>query len=187
MFDHEGSRVEFLKILAEMGEEPAFIARARAPEVALTALLKSCEIRRAEMLLWPRRHFTALRRRVSDDWDRLAPLLIDSDSQLVFNKLATELPDLDVPGGSLLPSDKKLLRAFLESAGRFNTAWLRFLDVAGLDKVNRLRDDYNQYYPMEKSCAFGSDTAANDFTPLPTLAPNFLTDRFPPLAIPSLA
>ena len=30
MFDYEGSRSEFLKLLAECGEEPAFLARARA-------------------------------------------------------------------------------------------------------------------------------------------------------------
>src|SRR5687768_13668235 len=38
MFDYEGSRSEFLKLLAQFGEEPAFIARAKAPQLALESL-----------------------------------------------------------------------------------------------------------------------------------------------------
>ena len=34
VFEFEGSRGEFLKILAEMGEEPAFVARAPSDRVS---------------------------------------------------------------------------------------------------------------------------------------------------------
>ncbi len=187
MFDYEGSRGEFLKILAEMGEEPAFIARARAPEVALDSLLKRCESRRAELLLWPRRHFSTLRQRVGDDWTRLTSLVIDQDSLAIFAVLTAELPKLDEGRSSWLARDRKLLSLFLDSAFRFNTAWIQFLDDSGLDEVNRLRDDYNRYYMMEKACAFGSAMTAGEFTPLESLSRDFLFSRFPLLALPTLA
>ena len=88
-------------------------------EVALAALLKQCENRHAELLLWPRRHFSALRRRVGD----LGP--------------------------------PRIARHFSRSSPSSNS---------GLDKVNRLRNDYNQYYLMEKSCAFGAEGIERSLT-----------------------
>jgi len=56
MFDCEGSRGEFLKILAEFGEEPAFIARGLAPQIALDEFVRSCRSQLAKMFEWPKRH-----------------------------------------------------------------------------------------------------------------------------------
>ena len=75
MSDYEGSRSEFLKLLAEMGEEPAFIARPLAPGDALEALLQACEAKRNELLKWPKFHLAALAQRVRGDWSRLGSLL----------------------------------------------------------------------------------------------------------------
>lgn len=187
MFDYEGSRGEFLKILAEMGEEPAFIARARAPVLALDALLKQCELHRADLLIWPRRHFTALRQRIGDDWNRLASLVVNGDASAMFTELAAQLPRLDDYRGTLFARDKRLLRQFLGSASRFNTSWNQYIENADLGEVNQLRSDYNQYYLMEKSCAFGSEMSAGTFSKLKPLNLGFLLTRFPILSVPSLA
>lgn len=187
MFDYEGSRSEFLKILTEMGEEPAFLERARAPEVALTAMVTRCEKRYEELRLWPRRHYTAVRRRVRDDWSRLSPLTTSDTPDLIFKKLADQLPVVDDVRPPIFTTLGRLLGAFIVSARRFNTAWDHFIDDAGLENVNRLRTAYNKHYPMEKACAFGSEIGEGHFRPLPFLDRTFLTTRFPTLALPTLA
>ena len=66
MFDYEGSRSEFLKLLSECGEEPAFLARARAPQMALDELLNACNSKREEMLKWPKFYLAILAERVGN-------------------------------------------------------------------------------------------------------------------------
>ena len=75
MFDYEGSRSEFLKLLAECGEEPAFLARARRLQIALDAMLRACETKRDEMLKWPKFHLSMLARQIRNDWSRLESIL----------------------------------------------------------------------------------------------------------------
>ncbi len=186
MFDYEGSRSEFLKILAEMGEEPAFIARARAPQIALEGLLDRCTQKRDEMLKWPRLHFTVLFHRIAGDWTRLDPYVVGNNTESLFTSLATQLKISDAAKPVILATDRGVLRDFVESGGRFNRAWRRFLDDVGLADVNRLREEYNQFYPMEKACAFGTDAINNGFTTLPALEVEFLLNRFPLLSLPVL-
>ena len=187
MFDYEGSRSEFLKILAEMGEEPAFINRARAPQIALDGLLKSCSVHRDERLEWTRRHFAALCLRTAGEWSRLQRYLATKDDVNLFAALECQLAPIGNAAPSVLASDQALLRQFIESAARFNQGWLNFVEGSVLDHVNELRENYNRYYPMEKACAFGRDTANEDFKSLPLLGPTFLLKRFPLLLLPELA
>ena len=187
MFDYEGSRSELLKILAEMGEEPAFLERARSHENALNSLVAQCERERNERLKWPRRHFTALRRRVADDWDRLASMVANPDAPSIFDALAAELPGLESPRAFWMSSKRTLLVSFIESSSRFNRSWESFLGDAGLDDVNRRRKEYNDFYPLEKSSAFGFDSVNDRFEPLPMLDDAFLLERFPLLPVLTLA
>jgi hypothetical protein len=187
MFDYEGSRSEFLKILAETGEEPAFINRGRAPQFALDALLKSCSVHREERLEWPRRHFATLYLRTAGEWSRLQRYLAAKDDVNLFAVLECQLAPIGNAAPSILASDRALLRQFIESAARFNQDWLSFVDGSGLEHVNELREDYNRYYPMEKACAFGRDTVNEGFNSLPLLDSAFLLERFPLLLLPELA
>jgi len=187
MFDYEGSRSEFLKILAEMGEEPAFINRGKAPQLALDALLKSCSVHREQLLEWPRRHFATLSLRTAGEWPRLRRYLTEKDDVRLFAVLECQLAPTGNAAPSLLASDQALLRQFAESAARFNQNWLRFVEGSGLDHVNELREDYNRYYPMEKACAFGTDRVNEGFKSLPQLDSAFLLERFPLLLLPELA
>ena len=84
MIEYEGSRGEFLKLLAEMGEEPAFITRARATDKILERTLKRCQRERDELLVWPRRHFDTMRKRVADNWSRLARMIDQQDPDSVW-------------------------------------------------------------------------------------------------------
>jgi len=187
MFDYEGSRSEFLKILAEMGEEPAFINRGIAPKIALDALLKSCSVHHEDLLEWPRRHFATLRGRTGGDWLRLQPYLAQKDDVNLFAALECQLALHGNASPSLFTTERGVLRQFIESAARFNDNWLSFVEGSGLDHVNQLRENYNRYYPMEKACAFGTDKVNEDFKPLPLLDSAFLLKRFSLLFLPKLA
>jgi hypothetical protein len=187
MPESESSREEFLNLLAEMGEEPAFVQRARAPQAALESLHAACVVRRAELLEWPRRHFATLRRRVGGDWKRLGRYLRDPDSYSVFAELERQLPDVESDVLVFLVTERGALRQFVESVDRFNRAWLYYVEHAGLEDVNRLRDEYNRFYPVEKACAFGSESINRNFEALPPIRMSDLLDRFPPLVLPQLA
>ena len=86
-----------------------------------------------------------------------------------------------------LASDRAALRQFLESAERFNRNWQAYIDGLDLEPVNKPRRDFNQFYVLEKSCAFGSDRVTEGFEPLPMIDSAYLYERFPLLSLPSLA
>ena len=187
MIEQEGSRVELLKTLADLGEEPAFIARARAPGLVLEAFLRSCEKTRNQMLTWPRFHFSKLRQRVTGDWCALAPLLREKDSVRMLETLDAQLPADKVRPISLLTTDKRMLVTFLNSGRRFNRNWQRYLQSLDLESVNRPRHDYNRYYLIEVACAFGNERVAEGFEPLAMIDRRFLESCLAPLKLPTLA
>lgn len=186
MIDYEGSRAEFLKILAEMGEEPAFIRREREAQAALNRLLLRCSKKREEMLKWPQFHFSALFHRVCGDWSCLGSYVVDDHPDSRFCQLAKQLTITESAKAAFFATNRSLLKQFLESGLRFNEAWTCFLDEAGLDTVNSLRDDYNKFYPLEKACAIGIEVDSFGFTPMPMLDRTYLDDRFPLLSLPIL-
>jgi hypothetical protein len=184
MYDYEGSRGEFLKLLAEFGEEPAFIARARAPQIALDALLHACETKREEMLQWPTFHLAMLAQQVRNDWSRLGPWLAIPESVTMLEALHASMP-ANVPlQSNLLVSDKAALRQFLESAERFNRQWRTYIDGLDLEPVNQPRRDFNRFYVLEKACAFGSERVTEGFEPLGMIDSAYLYARFPFLTLP---
>ena len=187
MFDYEGSRSEFLKLLAEFGEEPSFIARGRAPEIALEGLLRGCAAKRQEMLVWPKMHLANLAQRVGGNWSRLAHLLAKLDSVPMLEALYEQMPTDKLMPKYLFTTDRRLLITFLESSDRFNRNWQQYLQSLDLEPVNRPRRDYNRYYLLEKSCAFGNERHAEGFEPLQMISYEYLERRFPSLALPSLA
>jgi hypothetical protein len=188
MFEYEGSRSEFLKLLAECGEEPAFIARARAPQIALDALLHACQAKRDEMLKWPKFHLSMLAHQVGNDWSRLGSLLAAPESVTMVEALHASLcTNTPAPAANWFATEKAALRQFLESAERFNRKWQAYIDGLDLEPVNKPRRDYNQFYVLEKSCAFASEKIAEGFEPLALIDCAYLFARFPFLALPNLA
>ena len=187
MNDYEGSRREFLKLLAEFGEEPAFVARARAAEVALEVLLQNCRASRDEMLEWPQRHLANLAQRIDGDWHRLASLLARPEAAAELAALHAQVSIQVSPLPDWFATDSSRLRLFLESAERFNRHWHDYLVSVDYESVNSPRRDYNQFYSLEKACAFGNEMVSDDFRPLELIDLGYLECRFPYLAIPELA
>src|SRR5688500_7018169 len=87
MFDYEGSRGEFLKLLVEMGEEPAFLARARALQIALDAFLHSCQAKHEELLKWPKLQLSILAHQIHGDWSRLNAFFVDPTASTKLERL----------------------------------------------------------------------------------------------------
>ena len=187
MFDFEGSRTEFLKLLAEFGEEPSFIARARAPQIALESLLQACEAKRDEMLKWPKHHLSALANQIGGQWSRLGCLLEVPESARLLETMHAMMPESNAARTRRLWSDRAALCRFLESAERFNRNWKTYLDSLDLECVNKPRRDYNEFYVVEKTCAFGNEKVAEGFQPLEMIEREDLFQRFPLLTLPSLA
>jgi hypothetical protein len=187
MFDYEGSRSEFLKLLAECGEEPAFIARARAPQIALDALLETCQAKREGMLKWPKFHLSTLAHRVGNDWSRLGRFLPNPESVTMLEALHASMPSNLPVQDNRLTSDRAALRHFLESSERFNRNWWTYLDSLDLEPVNKPRREYNDFYVLEKACAFGNERVAEGFKPLEMIEWDDLIQRFPLLTLPALA
>jgi hypothetical protein len=187
MLEYEGSRIEFLKLLAQYGEEPSFIARARAPEIALESLVRACGAKRDELLKWPKHHLWALANRVGGQWSRLGCLLAVPESVRLLETMHTMMPTSKAARVNRLGSDRAALHRFLESAERFNRNWRTYLDGLDLECVNKPRRDYNEFYVVEKACAFGNERVADGFQPLEMIEREDLFQRFPLLTLPSLA
>ena len=187
MFDYEGSRSEFLKLLAQCGEEPAFIARARAPQMALDALLNECKLKRDEFLKWPASYLTVLAHRVGNDWPRLGPYLANRESTGLLEALHASLCSELTAQPSWFTSDRSALNRFLESAERFNRNWLSHLESLDLASVNKPRHDFNQFFALEMACAFGNERMTEGIEPLAIIDGAYLRQRFPTLTLPRSA
>ncbi len=172
-------RSELLKWLSDNGEEPAFVARARAPLFALDSLHALCEAKRTELLDGPRVHWTMLARLTDKQWSRLTSVTGKPDDLQVFETLDALLYTNKPIQPSILDSVRSAWRRFVESAERFNSKWDYFLRTVDLEPVNRPRRAYNDYYVLEKSCAVGTETALRGFTPLEMIDRAYLEERYP--------
>jgi hypothetical protein len=185
--DPQGPRGDFLKCLAELGENPAFIQRAQRVDEAWAQVLERCRTQRVAMLRWPWMHLCILANRLNHDWSPLAQYLADEGQVTYLEVLYKEwkgLLESKTISGSSWSSTRRILRDFVGSVERFNGAWRKFLEEVNLEDVNRLRRDYNQHYPVEKSCAFDcEDIERLGFTPLDPVTIEHLYAAFPPLPI----
>jgi len=186
MFDYEGSRREFLKLLAEFGEEPVFIARARAVQLSVESLLHNCQTKRKEMLEWPYRRISELEQVVQGNWRRIIPFLVLPEAVPELEAFHAEIPSGVLTKPAWSATEKGCLRQYVNSAKRFNRAWCAYLNSIDFESINRPRREYNQYYPVERACALGTDFVNDDFQPIEMLDIGFLESRFPYIPAPEL-
>lgn len=75
----------------------------------------------------------------------------------------------------------------ITSAVRFNRRWSQFLGELSLDHLNRLIDQYNRYYLLEKECSLGSSRlAARFYKPQTPVSRTSLLEDYPLLTVPEL-
>lgn len=185
MFEYEGSRGEFLKLLAEFGEEPAFLRRASAVQNSWESLVKGCELKRERLLKWPKEHLAHLRARIRGDWTRISSLLPNQADVILIQRMSDRWGSLANATSARPWTDRSALTAFLESASRFNSTWRAAIEELDLECVNIPRQLYNRYYEVERECAFGNTSHVKEFEPLSLIDRDQILDLFPLLELPS--
>jgi hypothetical protein len=86
-----------------------------------------------------------------------------------------------------LRRQRTIARDLLASVTRFNRRWAEFLEKLDLTHANRLIDDYNRYYLLEKECSLGSARlAARHYSPKARLTVESLLVDHPALPLPEL-
>jgi hypothetical protein len=159
-------------------DAPAYIRRARAVEHAYEQILERCRRQRREWLAGVRLHLKWLSRALDDA--ELEFTSLDVIDELRRECGVTERETMKSGRGKCTA-----LRQLRASVARFNRRWATFVDRFDLAEVNRLREDYNRYYVLEKECAVGSlRLVGTTFRRLEPMTRDELHRLFPPLPMP---
>jgi hypothetical protein len=176
-----------MKLLTGMFDAPAYIRRARNVEQALQHIIDRAHAKRREWSEMARLRLGVLHA-LAGDWWGLRPFLADDEQVNVLEALRQTLePKLRIP-----PEPTRSRRALrqalvelLESLERLNRRWSEYVRSIDLSHINDLRDGYNRYYLLEKSCAIKSEAVVKaGFAPLPPLDLAELQRLLPPLPVP---
>lgn len=166
---------------------PAFLRRAANVNGAYDHLLDNCRRHRDESLSMVRLRLATLLA-LAGNWDSLGSHIPEQDTLESLKQLHAQLnPQLRCPVQPT-QSPKALARALadlVESMEAFNRRWLDFLRSMDLSAINKLRDDYNRYYVLEKECAVRvASVARKGFRPLEPLNSEHLLALLPILPVP---
>src|SRR5262245_54795914 len=148
-----------VRTLKGLFDAPAFVRRARNVEAALEYLLGRARVVREEWLAMTRMRVGVLHA-LAGEWSALRPWLAGDDQVPVLEQLREALsPKLRLPP-ERTRSPRALrgaLREVLESLQRFNARWMKYQLEIDVAVVNELREGYNRYYLLEKSCAIRNE------------------------------
>jgi hypothetical protein len=157
-------------------DAPAFARRARRVHEAFDELVERCRLQREEWL-----------RPLRVQFKRAAALLHPTTSETVVaavRRLSREI-EIALPEGPVQTRPRRLRHELIvldACIDRFNRRWSDFLERLDLSLLNRLREDYNRYYVLEKECALRSARLARlGFVPLQYLTCRELEAMFPNL------
>ena len=171
--DYEGSRTEFMNMLAEQDHPPAYIMRAQRVEDAWQSLLRECRSHRDELLEMPKMRVGKLAQMIDSRWATLDAFVSASRASYLQQLYEQWQPQLRAPV-TFTNSSWKIRSALNEvrtSFERFNRRWEAYVRTVNLTDANYARIEYNNYYVVEKSAALGSDRLAEmGFEPLSPLA-----------------
>jgi hypothetical protein len=171
-----------------MFDTPAYLRRAQGVEAEWNHIVANCRREFDRQLELPRLRLARLRA-LSANFTRYAGALGGGERRDWLGQLdAAWRPELRtrVRPAARPEEVSAALAELLDSIGRFNSRWLRYVNAYDLGPVNRAREGYNEYYVLEKECATRSlPTARQDFEELPPVTPADLLREFPPLDIPA--
>jgi hypothetical protein len=179
--DDEGTRLDLMRVLVELGEEPAFVKRSQEARDAVEDLYMKCAHDRELMLEVPRIHLAELAIVVRSDWSRLTPYLTTGTDCQAFAQLHDEWKPKTIDSGiSWFRTIRGSLIAFFVSGKHFNREWESYLRQIDVESVNEILSAYNKYCPIEMSCAFDNQDAVRlVFRPLEMLTRDKLLENFP--------
>ena len=186
--DYEGSRVELISLLVEQGEEPAFLRRHRKAVEAQQQFWNAAFEKHGQLRAACEDLLAILKEKVAGCWERISDLLQQPSDWRVLQQwwigweLSERGPRPHPYADQWLWSRQRALRKLLDAVKQFNATWELHVDKIDLELVNGIIDAYNQYYPLEKSCAFGiEDVSRLGFQPLPKVDRSQVRTRFPAL------
>lgn len=179
----------FQKINAASGT-PSFCRRGTAVEDAWNALVAKCREKHREIAAMAQLRLATFIA-VSVGHRELAVQLCSETELAYLESLHREWDyQLQIPVASAT-SVRQLQQPFAElqqSFRRFNDRWNGFVNKIDLSLNNRLRDNYNRYYLIEKECALWSpQIARRGFEPMQPLTHADVFAEFPLLRIPGRA
>ena len=188
--DYEGSRTEFMKMLAEHDGPPAYVLRAQRVEEAWESLVRRCQKERAELLDMCKTRLAQLGALVDHRWEAVQGLVRNDRYDLYLSQRFDEWqPKLRVPleATDSLRKIRAAMKELATSFERFNRRWETYLGNLILDHVNHERSEYNNYYLVEKSAALGSDRLAEmGFEPLELCTIDDVIEAVPYLQEPKM-
>lgn len=172
--------------MASHYDAPAYVRRARTLQDAQDAVLNQCRRQRDEWL-GPVRTQLGLLHALAGDYGILRPWL-DGDAgnealrqlhALLEPRLRARIEPTTSPRVLL-----QALRRLALSVERFNRRWEAFLPTINLTAVNRLREDYNHYFLLEKECSIRSyRVAMQGYQRLALMTVEDLRSLLPPLPV----
>jgi hypothetical protein len=171
-----------IKELLGLFDAPAFARRGQDLEYALARLHARCRRERDALL-----DMVRLRLR---QWAGVATGPDDVSGAFVAPIAALwPLCDAEPPAWTGQPAPfhrrRSVARDLVSSVTRFNQRWAAFLDQLNVEPINRMIDQYNRYYVLEKECIMGSARLAlRHFTPKALLTRAALDEEYPALPVP---
>jgi hypothetical protein len=178
-----GTEAEIKELLG-LFDAPAFARRGNDVEHAVTRLYARCRRERQRLL-----EMVQLRLRqwasVATGPDDLAGAFAAPIAEL------WPLAEAPLPAWAAVSAPARRRRAvardLVASVTRFNRRWAAFLGQLYLAPINRMIDEYNRYYVLEKECVLGSNRLAmRHFTPRTPVSLAALGAEYPPLPVPEL-
>lgn len=194
-----GSRREFLEVLSDY-DVPAYVRRGVRTENAVRHFMASCQRRRETHLEFCRMRVAQLVQRIGRNWpivDEYAYFAADQQSDVTTPLASEYLSDLDAAwqyklrvhvdrtdGASFI---RRGLRDVARSFASFNRKWESVLNQLDFSDVNRVLEDYNNYYVCEKAAALQSEgIAAHGFERRRPLGIDDVRQSLPLLLVPSM-
>jgi hypothetical protein len=173
-----------IKELLGLFDAPAFARRGKDLEYALARLHARCRRERDALL-----DMVRLRLR---QWAGVATGPDDRGGTFAAPIAALwPLANAEPPAWAAQPAPPRRRRAvardLVASVTRFNRRWAAILDQLNIAPVNRMIDEYNRNYVLEKECVLGSTRLAmRHFTPRDRVTRATLSREYPELPVPEL-
>jgi hypothetical protein len=168
---------------------PAFLRRAHQVQMAWDALLEQCR-RQREQWLGSVRSRLAVLHALAGEWTDLQRVLANPADADLLAALQRDLqPQLRQPCARMASAQalRTALAELVESLQLFNERWHHHLAKLDLSEINRLREDYNRFYVLEKECAVRSPVIARQgFQRLAPATREDVAASFPALAVPEI-
>lgn len=185
----DGSRRDFLQFLAEH-DVPAFLRRSQGVNDAWKEAIRECQVAREKLLEMPRLRLGVLAETAQHDWVEVASLLVDrssADRLREYHDAWQPVLRTDVAAVRNSKLWIKPIQELITSFRRFNQRWEEYANAFDYRRVNALRDGYNKFYVIEKSCAFDSDRiGAEGFVELQPASSADMMRELPLLHVPEL-